>query len=135
MKRSIFITIIMLLLVQISPLMSQTTKLQADNDYIYQVQAVPLHPGASYFAPTFHAGGLVFSKSKRGLIENGIFPIGSGIDLFYAEQQADASLKNPEKFKIKGESGDIAGVSFSPDGKDIYFTRNKKHYSFWGNLT
>ncbi|MGB1206826.1 MAG: OmpA family protein [Chitinophagales bacterium] len=135
MKSSIIITIIMLLLAQTSLLVSQTATPTADNDYIYQVQAVPLHPGASYFAPTFHADGLVFSKSKRGLLDNGIFPVGAGIDLFYAERQSDSSLKNLEKFKIKNEGGDITGVSFSADGKQIYFTRNKKQTSdtpTWG---
>ena len=137
MKSSIVI-IIMLLFVQVLPLMSQTTTPKADNNYTYQVQAVALHPGASYFAPTFHADGLVFSKSKRGTIKDGIFPIGSGIDLFYAEYQEDKFLKNLEKFKIKGETGDMTGVSFSSDGKKIYFTRNKKQNSdtpTWGIFT
>ena len=95
--------------------------------FTFTIQPLRLNLTGAQFAPAFYKNGVVFSSSKRNNLNAGVLPLGNGASLYYAERNPDNSLNAPQKMKGKGMSGyEIASAFFTPNGKEIIFTRSKE---------
>ena len=79
------------------------------------------------FSPAFYANGIVYvtSRHKSGPKDKKIGQ--TFFELFYAELEPDGTPIDPEEFSVQINSQAHEGpVSFSRDGRTMYFTRNNQ---------
>ncbi len=99
-----------------------------DDEGRYSIETLPINTPFSDFAPVLFEGGLVFVSAREEGRPSSKISGWSGepyLDMFFS-QQSDQGFAEPERFggsnlNSKHHEGPM---SFSPDGQQIFFTRN-----------
>jgi hypothetical protein len=97
---------------------------------LYAIKRLSVNSEASDFGPAFYKNSVVFASARtRQLFDKKYKRTGQGfLDLYVAAYEGKPRLGETELFRGKVNSPyHEATPSFSPDGKEMFFTRNNYH--------